>query len=88
MHRALLVLDKRIQLELAVAARGEDADDEDTADTSQPTHAENALLVIPPGCLDAGTPDQPIFALMAGEGTFSAPPGQCTSAHMRTYCLS
>lgn len=85
-HRALIVLDKRVHLELAAIASSDDAEEEETAQAAavQPQAAESALFVLPPGCLGEQQPAQPIFALMAGEGTFSAPAGQCGSSELRS----
>ena len=78
-HRALVVLDRRIKLDLAAPPKNaDDADDEeDSGAASIVQQAENALFVLPPSSLGGNMPNQPVFALMAGEGSFSAPPGQC-----------
>ena len=85
-HRAIIILTGPIRLELA-ASTGSHADDDAAEEDVEPTldakskanlpqHAQNALFVIPPNALGDG-PAQPVTALMAGEGTFSAPDGQC-----------
>ena len=85
-HRAIVILTGPIRLELAASTASradDDADEEDAEPTSDtkdkaelPQNAQNALFVIPPNAL-GDLPAQPVTALMAGEGTFSAPDGQC-----------
>lgn len=85
-HRAIVILTGPMRLELA-ASTASDADDDVDGDDAEPTsdakgvsqqlqRAKNALFVIPPKAL-GDLPAQPVTALMAGEGTFSAPDGQC-----------
>lgn len=74
--RAIIVLSKPISLSIpGEAAASEDS--EESAGTPAPLQAENALFVIPPGTLGDKCPPSPVTILMAGEGTFSAPSGQC-----------
>ncbi len=78
-YRALVVLDRRIKLVLATPTKIEDDEDDEEGSKAVPIaqQAENALFVLPPSSLGDNVPDQPVFALMAGEGSFSAPSGQC-----------
>lgn len=86
-HRALLVLNSKIALDLAASPKTEDEDDEEEAEgAAKAQQAESSLFVLPPGCLSESCPAQPIFALMAGEGTFSAPTGQCEMSLLRCQC--
>ena len=73
-HRAIILLSRRICLtKQKVEATEGDGDDVIVEDTP----IENALFVIPPGRLGNNSPSTPVISMMAGEGSFSAPTGQC-----------
>lgn len=71
-HKAIVILSKPI----SVYKPAQESDEEEDIPLESNT-CENALLIIPPGGLGEDMPVQPTMALMAGEGSFSAPSGQC-----------
>lgn len=68
MHRAIVVLSRPVRIALDSTAN---------EDLEAKTQIENSMFVIPPEALATGQPQTPVFALLAGEGSFSAPAGQC-----------
>lgn len=75
-HRGIVILSKPVRLAKATTEATEDEDEQ-----TETSPCENALFVIPPGKLGDNAPFEPVLALMAGEGSFSAPTGQCKSCH-------
>lgn len=73
-HKAIVILSKPIRLHRPMQEASEKEEEEDIA--PETTTYENALLLVPPHKLGETTPAQPALALMAGEGSFSAPSGQ------------
>ena len=71
--RAIIILAKPILLAHPLV----DPAQEDGSEEQEASQYDNALFVIPPGRLLDGQPANPITVLMSGEGSFSAPAGQC-----------
>lgn len=77
-HRGIILLSRRIYLARQATASAEGEGEDANEDT---TPVENALFVISPGRLGQDTPSAPVVTMMAGEGSFSAPAGQCEYGH-------
>lgn len=75
-HKAIIILSQPVRLPKVTPGAEDDEEPEITN-----AICENALLIIPPGTLGDNLPAAPIMTLMAGEGSFSAPSGQCESEH-------
>lgn len=71
-HKAIVILAKPIRLH-----KPEQESSEEEGPSSESGTCENALFIIPPSKLQEAVPAQPTITLMAGEGSFSAPSGQC-----------
>lgn len=72
-HRGIILLSKRICIakpEAETAVEGEEP-------AAENAPSENALFIMPPGKVVDSQLDAPVITMMAGEGSFSAPSGQC-----------
>lgn len=81
-HRAIIVLSEPVKIESAGLSQGAvEHDDEGPIPISPiPIDAQSALFVFPPHTLENEHPKLPVIVCMAGEGTFSAPRGQCNTS--------
>jgi len=77
--RAIIILTKAVTLTIP-GGTAQSESSEDTPHDHKASQAENALFVISPGSLGEDLPPSPVTILMAGEGTFSAPAGQCKTS--------
>lgn len=75
LHRAIIILSRPVCLHKFVP---ETIEEEDTH--TETSVCENALFILPPGRLGDNCPTEAVVALMAGEGSFSAPSCQCKSS--------
>lgn len=70
-HRGIVILSRPIRLQQSPTPESDDGN------VVESGACENALFIIPPGRLSDKIPAAPVSALMAGEGSFSCPSGQC-----------
>jgi hypothetical protein len=73
LHKAIIILSRPICFQKAIPEVTEEEDN-----STETSTCENALFIIPPGKVGDSCPTEAVVALMAGEGSFSAPSGQCT----------
>lgn len=72
-HRGIILLSKRTCIAKPEAETAVE-EDEPAAENAP---SENALFILPPGKMADSQLDGPVITMMAGEGSFSAPSGQC-----------
>ena len=91
--RCIAVISTPIRFPTAASDAPEEPDavsgEEATPPSSVPDdQVDTALLVFPPGSIPNGSPDTAVSVLITGEGSMSAPRGQCKSCTAGPMCTS